>query len=1180
MAFFAGFVEDYTDYKIIEYEDISEYKGEGAKEIKAPAGKVFAGWFIDEDCTKTIGDKSSGKAYAKFVSDDVFGVKWQISDPADAVKEGGNGELAHFRLVSSVDNLKYAKVGFLLKRTSVDGSTTQTAQLSTTTVYEKINGNYGTLTYDPTIFSDSSNYFITAVITNTNWEAWGEAYYTVTTYFETQDGTIVVCDSTYTGTVKNSNGEPVTTFAKCGDSAETFKMSYDNHAINLKANNRLGDISKLSDLALTDAEGNAIYDHVFYVANDGDDTNNGTTIDTPVATVTKAIDLAEAAVADGDSAAILLNRGDIFRVVNHTYVEADNISIGAYGDGAKPKVFGAVDAIEENYSFTSYDAGEVVSPDANDGNLASITVPNDTKLWKINLSDAGSWLDMGAIYFIDDVDGDYGNEKSVIVADKKWNRTWTSSDTYDKLVEAYDFFYHSGTKDLYVLLPEDKAPSAEYFDRIEIPVGDHGFDIGYSASAKNVTICNIDIRYCNYGVAVWGENAQGFTAKGLEIGWIGGARQNTKGNYAKTYVDENGETKNTNFTRCGNGIEIWGGTDAHDFIIDHCYVYECYDAGITFQNSTSDKRRVFRNIQFTDNLLVRNTYNIEYFLHTDPEADNANEYYIKNVLFDGNICRDAGGTEDNLAWGAAYRPDKGVASHIKGGTTTGNNTMLTNNPGVDNWNKNTEANYKLKLEEGDVATEWCSSFEIKNNIFDSAVNTVLGVSSNNEGGEPEFESNLYVQAYGEGFGVSGTNYTAAEFKKDFDSTGDFVARYIATADSVYASARTINTAGGVETEDTDTLANTLYKLQNNASLNVGYIGGSVTSGENSYGKFVNEWLTTYAAETGNTVTVNRTNAGLGGTSSQLGFYRIDEDILKYNPDLVFIEFAINDVYAGVTEENSHLYMEGMIKKIRQADPQTDIVILLIGNDSESYRTGDYPSLNAHKAVAEHYGIPTVNIAAALDEALNTEGAKVNYNGTDYDITWENLFGEDPVHPNEVGHQFYANVITSMLEQKFAALADDELVLADHAMPQVDMVSNNSSASEIVKFSNADGDEKGIEDELTTLVQNGFTVKSYSGYNVNNLGNIFDYVLVGGEGDSFEYTFTGKEFNLWYDNCTNASGAVTLRVTIDDSEIYQTDNRGEQWEWQIANNLSNGRHTIKIEVLSGTDIAIGGFLISK
>ena len=45
--------------------------------------------------------------------------------------------------------------------------------------------------------------------------------------------------------------------------------------------------------------------------------------------------------------------------------------------------------------------------------------------------------------------------------------------------------------------------------------------------------------------------------------------------------------------------------------------------------------------------------------------------------------------------------------------------------------------------------------------------------------------------------------------------------------------------------------------------------------------------------------INFINAGVSGDSAVGGLKRIDRDVLKYNPDLVVVGFALNDSCAGI-----------------------------------------------------------------------------------------------------------------------------------------------------------------------------------------------------------------------------------------------------------------------------------------
>ncbi|MBQ9973799.1 MAG: hypothetical protein IJP02_02445 [Oscillospiraceae bacterium] len=140
---------------------------------------VFGGWYADAECTVPY-TKGSGEAYAKFVDENVLRVKFQLSAGANA-----GSESVALRLVSTVDDLQYSKVGFKI---TVNG---KTVEVSSTTVYSAITASEGGVAYDydPTEFSAESAYFITFTITDIPSTAFGSAI-AVVPYWVTLDGTV------------------------------------------------------------------------------------------------------------------------------------------------------------------------------------------------------------------------------------------------------------------------------------------------------------------------------------------------------------------------------------------------------------------------------------------------------------------------------------------------------------------------------------------------------------------------------------------------------------------------------------------------------------------------------------------------------------------------------------------------------------------------------------------------------------------------------------------------------------------------------------------------------------------------------------------------------------------------------------------------------------------------------
>ncbi|MBP5510595.1 MAG: SGNH/GDSL hydrolase family protein [Kiritimatiellae bacterium] len=183
---------------------------------------------------------------------------------------------------------------------------------------------------------------------------------------------------------------------------------------------------------------------------------------------------------------------------------------------------------------------------------------------------------------------------------------------------------------------------------------------------------------------------------------------------------------------------------------------------------------------------------------------------------------------------------------------------------------------------------------------------------------------------------------------------------------------------------------------------VAFLGGSITEA-NGFRPLVENSLTNRFP----TAQLSFTRAGLSSTCSTAGAFRFGDDVLARGvPDALFVEFAVNDhVNPDHPYEVCLRGMEGIVRQARRANPKMDIVMVLFMTSDmlETVRAGNLPvSYAAHLAVAERYGIPTVNVAKAL---VNAEAA-----GT---FTWTDYGGD--CHPNAAGCQFISDLIDVLLD---------------------------------------------------------------------------------------------------------------------------------------------------------------------
>src|SRR6202035_2996162 len=107
---------------------------------------------------------------------------------------------------------------------------------------------------------------------------------------------------------------------------------------------------------------------------------------------------------------------------------------------------------------------------------------------------------------------------------------------------------------------------------------------------------------------------------------------------------------------------------------------------------------------------------------------------------------------------------------------------------------------------------------------------------------------------------------------------------------------------------------------------IGYFGGSITAGagasdasKTSWRALTTAWFKAHFPD----AAITEVNAAIGGTGSDLGVFRCQDDLLSKHPDLVFVEFAVND--GGGAELRIKRCMEGIVRQIWKANPNADII---------------------------------------------------------------------------------------------------------------------------------------------------------------------------------------------------------------------------------------------------------------
>lgn len=180
-------------------------------------------------------------------------------------------------------------------------------------------------------------------------------------------------------------------------------------------------------------------------------------------------------------------------------------------------------------------------------------------------------------------------------------------------------------------------------------------------------------------------------------------------------------------------------------------------------------------------------------------------------------------------------------------------------------------------------------------------------------------------------------------------------------------------------------------------ITLGFIGGSITQGSlSSTPQTCYAYLTyTWWQNRFPNARFKYVNAGIGGTTSQFGVARADMDLLSYGPDMVIVEFSVND---DSTEHFRETY-EGLIRKIYTADKRPALMIV----HNVRYDDGGNAQIE-HSKIARHYDIPAVSMQSSIYPKV------VSGEIPNRDIT------PDDLHPNDEGHRLVSSVITNYLQQ--------------------------------------------------------------------------------------------------------------------------------------------------------------------
>lgn len=224
----------------------------------------------------------------------------------------------------------------------------------------------------------------------------------------------------------------------------------------------------------------------------------------------------------------------------------------------------------------------------------------------------------------------------------------------------------------------------------------------------------------------------------------------------------------------------------------------------------------------------------------------------------------------------------------------------------------------------------------------------------------------------------------------------------------YLTAEDMQVASPWKSCDNTALAAVMKKAEAGEPVTIATIGGSITQGSISSGPLDSEIKTRacYAdiffawwKENFPNSEITVINAGIGGTDSYLGVHRVQEDVLDYHPDVVLIEYSVND---GGNNSYKNSY-DNLVRKVLKSEDAPAVMLLFMG------QTSLVSAQNVHQLIGFNYELPMISHYNLISNFFETGR-----------YTAEQMSG-DVSHPSVFGHAIVGEMLWKYLNNVYAEL---------------------------------------------------------------------------------------------------------------------------------------------------------------
>lgn len=413
---------------------------------------------------------------------------------------------------------------------------------------------------------------------------------------------------------------------------------------------------------------------------------------------------------------------------------------------------------------------------------------------------------------------------------------------------------------------------------------------------------------------------------------------------------------------------------------------------------------------------------------------------------------------------------------------------------------------------------------------------------------PDVSINLYSGIYY----LESRGYRPEEIFRIGKTLKNKAKRYCTLENSIYENRKSAGNiidkeAGILNRGNLTRLKGFMNRAAKGERLTVGFIGGSITQGFSAtdpgkcYAARTVAWLRKIYPNT----EFAYVNAGIGATDSQFGAARVQEDLLRRLPDLVFVEFSVND---HSTPHFCETY-EGLVRQIYGSASAPAMVLI----HNVYYDTGKSAAYY-HAQVGRHYDLPCISMQNSIYPAVAAGRLPAEKITADF------------LHPNDLGHALMASVITNFLEK----VMHDKTQEPQKIFP-APLTENAYEHCVRLQYSNSTpGKSVFVEDmtpqrDITDIFRNGWSA--------------------GEKGAYLEFAFRGTGAAVQYRRVKDGPAPIATAVVDENPETACVLDGTFDETWgdkmqltTVAEHLPYGEHRVRIELTETHENDKAGFYL--